>query len=241
MIEQQQLSRHNQRERKAPALKEAAKKRGRPKRRPGAAKAGSREELMRAALWLFADRGVEHVTIKDIALASGFDSALIYYYFEDKHDLFKQTVRFGLAEALDAHRDLQDDDGDPAAAIRHWFDYCIKMAETNRALVRVMLHYADTEFTRSALTRPIRDFYEFEEKEILKTNMKEGVKRGIFAACDVTALAHFVSIHMDGITVASIIREDFDIVAAFRALEEDLWSRLDYRADAGAARAKVKR
>lgn len=204
------------------------KKRGRPKMSSEKAQAGSREELMRAALLLFAERGIERVKIKDIAHASGLDSALIYYYFHDKNDLYEQTVSFVLKEALNANRDLIEDRSCPVGAIKNWFEHCIKTADTNRALVRVMMHYEETEFTRKALTQPIRDFYRTEEKELLQANMRRGIETGIFKDCDIASISHFVSIHMDGISLAYIVREDFDLAAAFGELELYIWERLGY-------------
>jgi len=210
------------------ALAVPQKKRGRPKMSSEKTQGGSREELMRAALLLFAERGIERVKIKDIARASGLDSALIYYYFQDKNDLYEQTVSFVLKEALNANRDLIEDRSDPVDTIRNWFEHCIKTADTNRALVRVMMHYEDTEFTRKALTQPIRDFYKTEEKELLQANMRRGIEAGIFQNCDIAAISHFVSIHMDGISLAYIVRKEFDLAAAFRELEGYIWTSLGY-------------
>lgn len=65
------------------------------------------DELMWAALDLFAERDFASVTIKDIAHAIGVNTALIYYYFESKEDLFRATVENAVVRALDNYKTLR--------------------------------------------------------------------------------------------------------------------------------------
>ncbi len=58
-------------------------------------------ELTATALDLFAERDFASVTIKDIANACGVNTALIYYYFTNKEDLFRATIENAITEALE--------------------------------------------------------------------------------------------------------------------------------------------
>ena len=52
-----------------------------------------RQQIIDGALEVFASKGFERATNKDIAKAAGIRSAgLIYHYFKDKSDLFRQVV-----------------------------------------------------------------------------------------------------------------------------------------------------
>ncbi|MBD2776135.1 TetR/AcrR family transcriptional regulator [Iningainema tapete] len=54
---------------------------------------GRRQQIIDGALQVFASKGFEKATNKDIAAASGIGSpGLIYHYFKDKSDLFQQVV-----------------------------------------------------------------------------------------------------------------------------------------------------
>lgn len=54
---------------------------------------GRRQQIIDGALQVFASKGFEKATNKDIAAASGIGSpGLIYHYFKDKSDLFRQVV-----------------------------------------------------------------------------------------------------------------------------------------------------
>ncbi|MBD1920186.1 TetR/AcrR family transcriptional regulator [Microcoleus sp. FACHB-831] len=52
-----------------------------------------RQQIIDGALEVFSSKGFEKATNKDIAVASGVGSpGLIYHYFKDKSDLFRQVV-----------------------------------------------------------------------------------------------------------------------------------------------------
>jgi len=52
-----------------------------------------REELVRAAWRVIADRGIDEVTIREIARESGYSSGVLAHYFENKDDLLAHALR----------------------------------------------------------------------------------------------------------------------------------------------------
>ncbi|MFE7524910.1 helix-turn-helix domain-containing protein [Kitasatospora sp. NPDC057542] len=76
-----------------------------PRRRDSAR---SRELLIRAAMDLFADRGFERTTIREIGERAGVDPALIARYFGGKTQLYLATVRVELGDSQPA--DLLEED-----------------------------------------------------------------------------------------------------------------------------------
>ncbi|OQA24061.1 MAG: HTH-type transcriptional repressor NicS [Verrucomicrobia bacterium ADurb.Bin345] len=57
-----------------------------------------RRTLLQAAIAVFARKGLKGATIRDIGREAGANSALIYYYFEDKEALFTEAIRFVMQE-----------------------------------------------------------------------------------------------------------------------------------------------
>jgi AcrR family transcriptional regulator len=52
-----------------------------------------RAQILNGALWVFSTKGFAEASIKDIAAAAGIGSpGLIYHYFKDKQDVFRQLV-----------------------------------------------------------------------------------------------------------------------------------------------------
>jgi AcrR family transcriptional regulator len=71
----------------------ASAPRGRPRGRPrGAAAGDARATILKAAGEEFAERGYEASSLRAIARRAGVDPALVHHYFEDKRDLFAETI-----------------------------------------------------------------------------------------------------------------------------------------------------
>jgi AcrR family transcriptional regulator len=51
-----------------------------------------RKQLIDTALRLFAEKGMEHATIKDIATEAGVAQGLLYHYFSSKDELFYAII-----------------------------------------------------------------------------------------------------------------------------------------------------
>jgi AcrR family transcriptional regulator len=67
------------------------------------AQAGTRDRLMAAAERLFAEKGLEAVSVRDIAAAAGVNSALIAYHFGGKEELFIAVYR-AVADPINVER-----------------------------------------------------------------------------------------------------------------------------------------
>ena len=76
----------------------------RPPRPPGRSRADAMTEV---ALTLFAERNFASVTIKDIGTALGVNTALIYYYFDSKEDLFRAAIERAVERAFLHFRELR--------------------------------------------------------------------------------------------------------------------------------------
>src|SRR5919109_4056880 len=53
----------------------------------------TRDHILDAAEQLFARQGFAATTIKQIGAAAGVNSALLYYYFDDKETLYREMLR----------------------------------------------------------------------------------------------------------------------------------------------------
>jgi AcrR family transcriptional regulator len=186
------------------------------------------EKLMTVALELFATRGFSSVTIKDIAKAAKINSALLYYYFASKEDLFKSSVELAIFDALENYARLREKHTNPVDLINDWFDNNVQMASPLRKLVKVMLDYSNSQAELASIDALIKRFYK-EEMSILSSSIEEGMTMGLFDAIDAARAAEFASIHLDGIMTSSMIRADLDLDDAVADLRTTFWQRLGYR------------
>jgi len=69
-------------------------------------RAGTKERIMQAAERLFAEQGYAATSVGQIAQAAGANRALLYYYFQDKRDLYWAIIEGGLKQVLELLADV---------------------------------------------------------------------------------------------------------------------------------------
>jgi TetR/AcrR family transcriptional regulator len=180
-------------------------------RRP--AQESRNRDLASAALDLFAERGFAAVSIKEIARKAEINPALIYYYYKDKADLFRAAISHAVSLAHEHYLQLRLNYDDPMGRIHAWLESNVAVAQRIRNLVKIMLDYSSSTVRIRRVDAAIKEFYEL-ERMILVESIRRGIRDGAFRATDADALAALISVHLDGVMVASSIREHFDMNAA---------------------------
>lgn len=195
-------------------------------RSPGQSKDRS-EEFLTVALDLFAERNFASVTIKDIAKVLGVNTALIYYYFDSKTDLFRATIAYSVKRAFENVRALDDEHADPAAILTAWIEnHVSKHAEIHR-FVKIALDFQSSHEVDPKVAESIEGFYE-EERKMLSKIIRQGINRGIFKRVDADRMAQFISTFLDGCMVRSVILPNFDLNGTVRSLHARVWEMLEY-------------
>ena len=202
----------------------AARKGGRP--RNGQNK-GRVDHFLAASLDLFAERNFASVTIKDIAEALGVNTALIYYYFDSKTDLFRATIEHAVGRAFENVRALDGIHADPASILTAWLEnHVSKYAEIHR-FVKIALDFRGSREGNPEVAASIERFYE-EERKMLSKIIRQGINEGIFNPVDPIRMGQFISTYLDGCMVRSVILTDFDLECAVRDLHKRVWEMLGY-------------
>lgn len=188
---------------------------------------GQAARLIAVAMDLFCERDFASVTIKDIARAARVNSALIYYYFKDKEDLFRVMIENAILQALENYDRLKARHTDPIDLIDDWFENNIEMSVLLRKLVKIMIDYSHGSVQVSSVETLIRRFYKM-ETSIISAGVRAGVARRSFRNVDPERIALFVSVHLDGIMVASMVRPNFDIETAMTELSRVFWQNVSH-------------
>jgi AcrR family transcriptional regulator len=182
---------------------------------------------MATALELFARQDFTSVTIKDIAHGLRVNTALIYYYFESKDELFRATLEYCIENALCTFRELEQRHRDPVRMITAWFSTQARLAPEIRQLLKIMLDYSTSTTSSRIADAAIRRFYD-EEIKILSTGFRLGIRQNVFRPVNVTRTAQIASTYLDGIMARSLIHKSFDVKAAIGDLQQILWNHLGY-------------
>jgi AcrR family transcriptional regulator len=72
-----------------------------------------REAIFKAALQIFARKGLAAARISDIAAAAGLSYGLVYHYFRDKEELFVELVQRAVGGGVTVTQAALDDAGPP--------------------------------------------------------------------------------------------------------------------------------
>lgn len=113
-------------------------------RKPAPPGSDRRQQILEAALDLFAEQGLNGATSKDIAERAEVTHGLIYFYFKTKEELFKAAFEYALEQALDrldvAAIALSDDP--PEEALTRLLTRTLDALNTPRMrnMSRLMLH-----------------------------------------------------------------------------------------------------
>ncbi len=171
------------------------------------------EEFLATALDLFAERNFASVTIKDIAAALGVNSALIYYYFKDKNDLFRAVIEYAVQIAFDNMQAFETDDTDPERQLMAWLRNHVERYEEIHRFVKIALDFRGAHERDPAIETAIASFYA-RERALITTLIRQGMKRGQFGKVNAGRLAQFISTYLDGCMVRAVILSGFDLEAA---------------------------
>lgn len=178
-----------------------------------------------AALELFSARGFSSVTTKDIADATGFNPALIYYYFGSKEELFRRAVTLAVERAFEQFRIAREGLKHPRDIIFGWLDNHVREYKTIAKLIKIAIDYSKSAKRNVRIDEAIRSFY-VEERDVLRATLSAGIAKGDFRAVDVDETATFISTYLDGVFVRAMILKDFDPIAAIGELRSFLNSHL---------------
>jgi AcrR family transcriptional regulator len=107
---------------------------------PAASEPDTRERILAAALTVFAERGFEAGTVRDITEAARVNTAAINYYFRSKEELIRQVFEAGLKPIIRARS------GALEACIRQSAPALPKISAVAEALVRPLVELGAGEY-----------------------------------------------------------------------------------------------
>ncbi|MEI4472113.1 TetR/AcrR family transcriptional regulator [Frigidibacter sp. MR17.24] len=199
---------------------------------------GSPPDLMcRVALDLFADQNYSSVTIKDIARAGGMNPSLIYYYFDNKEDLFMKTISRVVEEAFARFETLTRDATSPEALVSQWIEMHVTDFVRLQKVAKMSLDYASSHNRTPLVDRAIRDFYE-KEAAILSRTIAEGIRDGAFRSGNPDEMALFISTFLDGALFRNVMFPTFNYQRAIRSMRRIVLDQLRAPAAGETPRAK---
>jgi len=97
----------------------------------------TKQEIMLRAEQLFAQRGYESVSMREIAEACDITKANIYYYFKDKESLYLQVLESDMLEMIEALRRAAEREGTARDKIARIAETFVRLLHSKPALIRM--------------------------------------------------------------------------------------------------------
>ena len=186
-------------------------------------------ELARIALDLFAERHFASVTIKDIGRAANVNSAMIYYYYQDKEHLFRAAIESAVDEAFDlfaTHCNSEIHES-PAETILAWFDTHVALYKELRNVIKISVDCKSVIGSVPGAMEPVKRFYRH-ENEILQSLIRKGIDSGLFLAVDPAVVATMISTILGGVLARSLVLKDFQMVETVDEFKRSIMLYLGY-------------
>lgn len=186
------------------------------------------ELLQSSAFELFAHQNYSSVRIKDIATATGLNSALIYYYFGSKEDLFVKVIETAVENAFRKFDNVIGNDNGPKEILFLWIEIHITQFHLLQKLAKISLDYSSTNGRIQSIDKAIKKFYE-KESVILKNTIKEGIASGQFREVNPAEMAMLISTFLDGVLFRNVMFPTFKYKQAIQIMRTFVFDRLEPR------------
>jgi AcrR family transcriptional regulator len=133
-----------------------------------------KQQIVDAAMVLFAERGYSSTRISDICERAGVAKGLFYWYFPTKLDLFSELVRTMRQQLRRAQASAATADADPLTRIRQGAEASVRfMAEHSRYFELLDVERADPAI--AAVLRSGSSVYREDVEALVKEAQSEGL------------------------------------------------------------------
>ncbi len=158
------------------------------------------EKIIRAAIQVFAEKGLEKGKIADIAIKAGIGKGTVYEYFSSKDEIFGAIEQFVIEDMLSALQAIVQGDLPPReklqSLIDDTFNYMVTLDDGILIVTELWAQSARGLWHGSSKTR-LRDMYKY-YREVLIDILNDGMKSGDFRPLDPEGVAVMLSAFLDG-------------------------------------------
>lgn len=148
------------------------------------------EQLVGIAGALFAEKGYEGTSLRDIAEAAGMTKAALYYWFPEKEALFQRVVAVRMALLMERAQKAVGDETSPIEKIRRFMLSNARMMDDNRFswMASSNTFWSNFDVEQRQAVVPYRDQYE----KLLRSFIAEAVEQGQFREVDPAIAGKFL-------------------------------------------------
>jgi AcrR family transcriptional regulator len=197
----------------AKAARKAAPLRGR-----GGTSSDRRDEILRFAMQVFADKGFANATVRDIGEASGILSGSLYHHFDSKETMLEELLSALLDDIVHSYRQALLTDGDGPTVLRLLIQNGLHSAIKNRDGMRIL--YNDFSYLRQNHRFAFVDKKIDEILAIFTKTLLRGVSEGTLRSDFDAPLASLVMVQ----GISSVVRwRKMPTASSLEHVTDELW------------------
>lgn len=179
-----------------------------------------RQEILSAALELFAAKGFNNVSMQEIAAAAEFATGTLYNFFPSKKDLFFELLVATSEESLGLVMPALDGPGDERRRLSRFIRLHERIVKEQATAIRLYLLECRSHHLPQPKVQARKKEIDAHVYEKLARVIASGVRKGLFNKIDPMVAAQCLSAALQSITLAAV--EDpqaADLPAKFKKVE----------------------
>jgi AcrR family transcriptional regulator len=170
--------------------------------------------IMNTALELFANKGYENTSVKDITKAAGIAKGLLYNYFQSKEELLETILNQGIDDLL-SNFDLNKDGVLESYELETYIEKSFKMLDENRTFWKLFYSVSLQSSVFRLIEKRIDEIYEPIMKIMVNYFSSAGYENPYMETVFFQSL-------LDGISFAYVLKPD---IYPFEAIKKELIMR----------------
>jgi AcrR family transcriptional regulator len=175
-------------------------------------KQAKKQQIIQAAIQVFARYGVAKSKMADIALAAGIGKGTIYEYFRSKEEIFSSAFNTMFAEMEIRLEQVVHSSSSPEVKLKQLIDASIDFYsdEATEFAAIMMDFWAEGIRTKNENILHAIDLKQIYRKfrQLIAKIVKEGIKQGIFRKVDPVSFAAITIAALDGIFLQIIMEPE---------------------------------
>ncbi|MBD3273978.1 MAG: TetR family transcriptional regulator [Candidatus Marinimicrobia bacterium] len=125
----------------------------------------NKQKILDSAARLFAAKGYDGVSVREIAEASEVTKPVIYYYFKNKEDLYDQLIKESFAHAAKIHNKIYNSPGNIEDKLRRLMRAHFRFGIENPDVIKILYDAIHNQITDHGFGPPTSNAQSAEEDQ----------------------------------------------------------------------------
>ncbi len=173
-----------------------------------------RVQILQAALGAFSENGYAKTTMDDIVRHSGLSKGTLYWYFQNKQELFIATIEFAFQDVDRQLSDLVKQEASATERLRTFFVQAGELICSSKQFVGFMVDSFFQAYQIDEAMETMRRLYQHYITSV-ETIIQQGIDQGEFREVDPHTVAISLMAGGDGVALYVLIEPDWNIPQAY--------------------------